>query len=77
MRFFKEILEWSKDRPVWQRDALRRLVSNGELSEDDIRDLSEICKGTYGLADQQDATPLAEGHISKTGEPPRFFRRPG
>ena len=32
----QEILEWSSDRPPWQRDALRRLVLNGELSDEDI-----------------------------------------
>ena len=63
----KEILEWSQDRPAWQRDALRRLVLNGELSDDDIRDLSEICKSAHGLADQQDVIPLAAGHVTDTG----------
>ena len=29
-----------QDRPAWQRHALRRIVLNGELSDDDIRDLS-------------------------------------
>ena len=68
MRVLKDILEWSKDRPAWQRDALRRLVLNEELSEDDIRDLSEICKSAHGLSDQQDVIPLAAGHIPDTGE---------
>ncbi len=67
MSVLKEILEWSKDRPAWQRDALRRLVLNGELSDDDICDLSEICKSAHGLADQQDVIPLAARHIPDTG----------
>ena len=67
MSVLKEILEWSQDRPTWQRDALRRLVVNGELSDDDIRVLSEICKSAHGLADQQDVIPLAAGHIPDTG----------
>ena len=67
MSVLKEILEWSQDRPAWQRDALRRLVLNGELSDDDIRDLSEISKSAHGLADQQDVIPLAAGHIPDTG----------
>jgi len=61
----EEILEWSQDRPAWQRDALRRLVVNGELSEGDIRDLSEICKSAYGLAEQQHSVPLAKDHVPK------------
>jgi hypothetical protein len=63
----KEILEWSKDRQAWQRDALRRLVLNGELSDEDIRDLSEMCKSAYGLADPREAIPLAASHIPGTG----------
>ena len=47
----EDILEWSQDRPMWQRDALRRLVQNGELSDHDFRELTEICKGTHGLTE--------------------------
>jgi hypothetical protein len=53
-----EILSWSRDRPVWQRDALRRLVEKGDLTEDDISDLTEICKGQFGLAEPQTGDPL-------------------
>lgn len=63
MTVLQEILEWSHDRPPWQRDALRRLVLNGELSDDDIRTLTEICKGAHGLAEQQAITPLTEAHV--------------
>src|SRR2546422_10104657 len=59
----EEILEWSQDRTAWQRDALRRLVLNGELSDDDIHALTEICKSTHGLAEQQDIVPLTEEHV--------------
>lgn len=63
MTVLKEILEWSQDRPAWQRDALRRLVLNGELSDDDISALTEICKSAYGLAEQQDISPLTKEHV--------------
>jgi len=59
----QEILEWSYDRPAWQRDALRRLVLNGELSDNDIGALTDICKSAYGLAEQQDIVPLAKNHV--------------
>jgi len=59
----QEILEWSKDRPAWQRDALRRLVLNGELSDDDIQALAYICKSAHGLAEQQDIAPLTKDHV--------------
>lgn len=63
MTVLQEILEWSKDRPPWQRDALRRLVLNGDLSAEDIHALAEICKGSHGLAEQQDAEPLGKEHV--------------
>lgn len=28
--------EWSADRPAWQRDALRRIIAHGRLSQDDV-----------------------------------------
>ena len=74
MTVLNEILKWSQsgERPAWQRDALRRLVLKGELSEDDIRDLGEICKSKYGLAEQQDTIPLSRVHIPEdaTGSAP-------
>ncbi len=63
MKVLQEILTWSADRPTWQRDALRRLVLNGELSEDDIRALTEICKGDHGLAEKAEVKPLAKEHV--------------
>ena len=63
MTVLQQILEWSTDRPAWQRDALRRLVLNGDLSEDEIRALTDICKSAHGLADQQAIVPLSKEHI--------------
>jgi len=48
---------------MWQRDALRRLVLNGELSDEDISSLTEICKSVHGLAEQQETDPLAKEHM--------------
>jgi len=63
MNVLQEILGWSHDRPAWQRDALRRLVLNGELSDDDVHMLTEICKSVHGLAEQQETTPLTKEHV--------------
>ncbi len=63
MTVLEELLEWSQDRPAWQRDALRRLVMNGELSDDDIRALTDICKSAHGLAEQQNIAPLTKEHV--------------
>lgn len=63
----QDILDWSQGRPVWQRDALRRLVSNTEpLSDREILELTELCKNSTLPAD-----PLASEHITaqKSGAP--------
>lgn len=67
MTVLEELLEWSKDRPAWQRDALRRLVQNGDLLDDDHLALTEICKSAYGLAEEQDIVPLTKEHVPETG----------
>lgn len=62
----RDVLAWSADRPTWQRDALRRLVTQGELTEGDLAELTALCKDKT-LASQ----PLAEGDINaqQTGAP--------
>ena len=69
MTVLQEILDWSKDkrRPVWQRDALRRLVIGGELSDEDLSGLAEICKAGHGLAEPQEIIPLAGEHVPEEG----------
>jgi hypothetical protein len=42
------ILDWSQARPAWQRDALRRIVSNGRLDTADIMELTDLCKQGRG-----------------------------
>lgn len=67
MTVLEDILEWSQDRPVWQRDALRRLVQNGALSDNDLCELTEICKGTHGLTEEQQIEQLSKEHVPDTG----------
>ena len=67
MDVLSEILTWSKDRPDWQRDALRRLVRMGELDETDIDALTELCKSTYGLACEQELVHLGREHLPSGG----------
>lgn len=63
MTVLDDILSWSRDRPAWQRDALRRLVEMGELTKDDIAALTEICKAAHGLAEAQGGVPLDTAHL--------------
>jgi len=48
---------------MWQRDALRRLLLNGDLSTVDIDALTQICKSVHGLAPPQECVPLAKEHV--------------
>ena len=67
MDVLAEILTWSKDRPDWQRDALRRLVLTSELDDADIDSLAEICKSAHGLADEQEVVHLGKEHLPDDG----------
>ena len=55
---FADILAWSEDCPLWQRDALRRLCLKGELGAADFVLLEGICKG-----DATSDEPLRNEHI--------------
>lgn len=63
MNVLKELLKWSVDRPDWQRDALRRLMLNDELADNDITELTAICKSVHGLEDPVECVPLTEEHV--------------
>ena len=52
------ILTWSRDRPAWQRDALRRIVQAQKLTETDIAELAALCKrGRTNQPSESDAKP--------------------
>lgn len=58
------IFEWSIYRPLWQRDALRRIVGKGKLAESDISELVALCKqGLRGGANTVQAQPLEQRHL--------------
>lgn len=43
------ILDWSQGQPAWQRDALRRIIVNGAVKDEDISDLIALCKKEHGV----------------------------
>jgi ABC-type multidrug transport system ATPase subunit len=58
------ILEWSSDRPAWQRDALRRIIAKGRLDDDDFKDLVQLCKvGRGAESGDLKAIPLEKAHL--------------
>lgn len=59
---FADLLAWAKARPMWQRDALRRLVQNGRLEDQDIDELVALC-----LDPTLPSEPISEAHVSSQG----------
>jgi hypothetical protein len=60
------ILEWSTDRPAWQRDALRRIVQAQKLTETDLRELVALCKRGHTpkpSPTDPEAEPLEAAHL--------------
>jgi energy-coupling factor transporter ATP-binding protein EcfA2 len=54
-----EIAEWSKGRPVWQQDALRRLATAGQVSDEAIDTYVRACLGDRDA----ELTPLERDHL--------------
>lgn len=64
---YEDLLEWSVSRPLWQRDALRRLVVTGPLSNEDIDDLTRLATGDSAPSeDGPTARPLAATDLPAT-----------
>lgn len=53
-----EIFAWAKDCPAWQRDALRRIISSGELTQTDVAELEAMCRSLG-----KNAVPLDTAHL--------------
>ncbi len=71
MSVLEKILAWSVNRPLWQRDALRRLLQQDQLTPSDIAELTQICLAAHGISDDGSpavvAIPLAKEHIGAAG----------
>ncbi|MCY4305179.1 MAG: hypothetical protein OXC62_10470 [Aestuariivita sp.] len=56
----ESILKWSEKRPLWQRDALRRIIAEGNPAKETVDELLALCKKEYGdISVTQTAKPLA------------------
>ena len=65
-----DILDWAKSRPVWQQDALRRLLVNGTITEDDVDELLLACLADAKALEEDESAPqmepLARKHVPTT-----------
>jgi energy-coupling factor transporter ATP-binding protein EcfA2 len=64
-----EILNWSANRPEWQRDALRRVVEKGEIDNADIVELERISRARL-KADAVKPVPMVAVPLSAAHLPP-------
>ena len=67
MTVYNDILEWSKNIPLWQQDALRRIIVNGNLTDEDYHELETLCRYNSGAEtpnEPPELKPLAEHHLN-------------
>ena len=67
----ENIVDWSNDRPIWQRDALRRLVQKGTLDQADLDELLAICRQQHMRVqegeDKTDSEAVEPSHFPSSG----------
>lgn len=65
MSVIQAILNWSEELQLpWVRDALRRIVTQPQLSDDDVEELTHLCKRPHGLSESSTpAVPLDATHL--------------
>ena len=66
MSALTDIVQWSTDRPAWQRDALRRLVLQGAISREDVAELASMAKEQCGIVEDESTLqpePLCPDHL--------------
>jgi len=60
----KRVLAWSKSRPLWQQDALRRIVVDGSPDDQVITEILALCKNEHGdKSVTATPEPLSELHL--------------
>jgi hypothetical protein len=67
---FNDLIDWSTRLPDWQRDALRRILTNNSLVDSDISDLTTLAKvacGIYQPTGVFPPDPATNAHIRASG----------
>jgi DNA repair exonuclease SbcCD ATPase subunit len=66
-----DLLAWSNDRPPWQRDALRRIITATGITGQDLEELEQLCRSPHGVATPSGkaptAVPLAKEDVGHCG----------
>jgi energy-coupling factor transporter ATP-binding protein EcfA2 len=62
-----DILKWSANLPDWQRDALRRIVSQESVDDTDLKNLVSICRSKHAVDTSKEqgftSQPLSAPHL--------------
>jgi len=72
MDLLREILRWTEKLPLWQRDAVRRLLQQKDgLSSDDSAELYSLLKAEHDLPSPRELKPipLNAGHLPAAPQP--------
>ena len=68
------ILEWSINRPAWQRDALRRIMLVGKINDKDVDELTIICKESRSQSTKSNSfIPLDRTHLPSNPNKPDYI----
>ena len=60
----EKILDWSRNRPMWQRDALNRILQKNQITNDDIEDFVCYLKAeNKGELDKSSVRPLRKDDL--------------
>ncbi len=65
MSVYQEVLSYAQGWPDWQQDALRRIVqTGGQLTQQDIEEIAELCKKEQGWPGIEfEPTPIEASHL--------------
>lgn len=67
MAIYHEILSWSSNKPLFLRDALRRIISNAVITQTDLTELVSLLKKENGSTDVYlNAIPIDHTHVPTT-----------
>ncbi len=71
MSLIEAIVEWGKSLPDWQSDAVRRLLTQDNISEEEVEEFTIFLKCKNGILDKSEKVsemkPIEKGKVSGAG----------
>jgi len=71
MTIARELLQFSKSRPAWQQDLIRRICTQQALQNSDIDAALNNLKASHGMSAVQELSLLREEHLSRRETAPQ------